>query len=103
MDEWADGWVDGRAGLRIAYSNQKFSRLNVTPRNTHSNEDKTIFFSLEQASKLGRIIQIIKNASEIQKADLQIHLLLLACHTVIKCNGIFEHTIITNNQNLREV
>ena len=23
MDGWVDGWVGGRAGLRIAYSNQK--------------------------------------------------------------------------------
>jgi hypothetical protein len=22
-DGWMDGWVDGKAGLRIAYSNQK--------------------------------------------------------------------------------
>ena len=23
MDGWKDGWKDGKAGLRIAYSNQK--------------------------------------------------------------------------------
>ena len=23
MDEWVGGWMDGRAGLMIAYSNQK--------------------------------------------------------------------------------
>ena len=23
MGGWVDGWVDGKAGLRIAYSNQK--------------------------------------------------------------------------------
>jgi hypothetical protein len=23
VDEWVDGWVAGKAGLRIAYSNQK--------------------------------------------------------------------------------
>jgi hypothetical protein len=23
MDEWMDGWMGGKAGLRIAYSNQK--------------------------------------------------------------------------------
>ena len=24
MDGWVDGWKDGKAGLGIAYSNQKF-------------------------------------------------------------------------------
>jgi hypothetical protein len=30
VDGWMDGWMGGKAGLRIAYSNQKliFVRLN---------------------------------------------------------------------------
>ena len=27
MDGWMGGWVGGKAGLRIAYSNQKWSKL----------------------------------------------------------------------------
>ena len=26
MEGWKDGWVGGKAGLRIAYSNQKFKK-----------------------------------------------------------------------------
>jgi hypothetical protein len=28
MDGWVDGWMAGKAGLRIAYSNQKI-KLNI--------------------------------------------------------------------------
>ena len=26
MDGWMDGWMEAKAGLRIAYSNQKYSK-----------------------------------------------------------------------------
>ena len=29
MGGWVDGWMDGKAGLRIAYSNQKSKTLNI--------------------------------------------------------------------------
>ena len=32
MDGWMDGWVEGKAGLRIAYSNQKYKILFI-PKN----------------------------------------------------------------------
>jgi hypothetical protein len=30
MDGWMDGWIAGKAGLRIAYSNQKSSFEKIT-------------------------------------------------------------------------
>ena len=29
MEGWVDGWMGGKAGLRIAYSNQKSARKNL--------------------------------------------------------------------------
>ena len=37
MDEWADGWMEGKAGLRIAYSNQK-AGLRIA----YSNQQKSL-------------------------------------------------------------
>jgi hypothetical protein len=28
---WMDGWMEGKAGLRIAYSNQKLVYMNINP------------------------------------------------------------------------
>jgi hypothetical protein len=33
MDGWVDGWVEGKAGLRIAYSNQKVKQYTLKPSN----------------------------------------------------------------------
>ena len=35
-DEWVGGWMDGRAGLKIAYSNKKY-RQNKTQMALHNN------------------------------------------------------------------
>jgi hypothetical protein len=45
VDGWMDGWVAGKAGLRIAYSNQKssFMKQNELARTTA----KTISFKLK--------------------------------------------------------
>ena len=32
MDEWVDGWMGGKAGLRIAYSNQKIINIKWSRR-----------------------------------------------------------------------
>ena len=31
MDGWKDGWKEGKAGLRIAYSNQKVFKISDCP------------------------------------------------------------------------
>ena len=31
LDGWVDGWKEDKAGLRITYSNQKFSSKNLDP------------------------------------------------------------------------
>ena len=30
LGEWMDGWMGVKAGLRIAYSNQKYKKLKIT-------------------------------------------------------------------------
>ena len=34
MEGWMDGWMEVKAGLRIAYSNQKEKRINFHQKNT---------------------------------------------------------------------
>jgi hypothetical protein len=43
MDGWMDGWMGGKAGLRIAYSNQKIFE-KVILLTTTSNSSCTIQF-----------------------------------------------------------
>jgi hypothetical protein len=36
MGGWMDGWMAGKAGLRIAYSNQKWKKVFTVKRNVNS-------------------------------------------------------------------
>jgi hypothetical protein len=38
MDGWVDGWMEGKAGLRIAYSNQKQNNQKTK----HEGKKKTL-------------------------------------------------------------
>jgi hypothetical protein len=56
MGGWMGGWMEGKAGLRIAYSNQKSSHTNVWCQNfiTWSRTLTPIISGLAEQNGLGR-------------------------------------------------
>jgi hypothetical protein len=82
MDGWVGGWMAGKAGLRIAYSNQKYKFCHET---LGSFETRTLLpWAWSYQQKFSDLRNFLKNSENFEPADFVRKVRKLS----IWCNGL---------------